>query len=190
MEAEPCTCIGDKSSFVCPHCERCFCSAPSPYWKGFWAAAPQELWDRRREQQQAPAPASQPSAAAPLVLIVEDHRLTRMTALRVLESLGCRVLEATNGEQGLKLTRERRPDLVLTDALMPILDGREMCLKIKDDPQLAATRVVIMTNVYTSLAHRNEGLQRYRADAFLAKPVATSAVRDLLQRLGIQVAAP
>ena len=117
------------------------------------------------------------------MLVIDDQRICRVTAARTLESFGLRVLEAADGVEGLRLAREHRPKMVLTDALMPKLDGRELCRLVKQDPLLAGTQVAVMTSLYTSPSQRNEGMQVFRADAWLAKPVDAAKLREVVTRL-------
>ena len=78
----------------------------------------------------------------PLILVVDDEKDIQRVAVRVLESLGYGLVLAPNGEAGLEIARRYKPDLVLSDALMPKLDGREMCLRLKNDPETAGIKVV------------------------------------------------
>jgi len=68
----------------------------------------------------------------PLVLLVDDKPEIREVAIRVIEILGYGLVVAKNGEEGLELAARYQPELVLTDAMMPQLDGWEMGLRIKD----------------------------------------------------------
>jgi CheY-like chemotaxis protein len=103
-------------------------------------------------------------------------------ATRVVESHGYSVVLATNGEEGLELARRYQPDLVLTDALMPKLDGREMSRRLKEDPETASVKVVVMTALYTSAKYKTEGTRVFRVDDYLAKPLAVDDLRALLAK--------
>ncbi len=110
----------------------------------FWAGAPPEMRARRQAERNQPAgakPTPLPDELRrPLVLLVDDETIIPRVATRVIEGLGYGVLVATNGEQGLELARVYRPELVLTDALMPKLDGREMGRRIKENPRRRTSR--------------------------------------------------
>ncbi|MBI5125417.1 MAG: response regulator, partial [Planctomycetes bacterium] len=79
------------------------------------------------------------------ILVVEDEKdLTELIKYN-LEKEGFQVFSASNGEEGLKLVQRKRPALVLLDLMLPVIDGLEVCRRIKKDPQTAATPVVILT---------------------------------------------
>lgn len=103
-------------------------------------------------------------------------------ATRVIASLGYGLVVAKNGAEGLELARAYRPDLVLTDALMPRMDGRDMARAIKADRDLAATKVVVMTSLYTKPSHVLDARRNIRVDDYLAKPVDFGRLKGLLQK--------
>src|SRR5262249_12534921 len=128
-----------------------------------------------------PAPHSQ-RLSRPLVLVVEDDpRIQRMTA-EAVDELGYSHLVARDGLEGLDLARRYAPDMVLTDALMPRLDGREMCRLLKEDPRTAAIKCVVMTGLYTRAHYRNEAIHYFRVDDYVHKPVDFDQLRMLLQK--------
>lgn len=186
MEADWCSCLVSERSFVCPKCLQCFCTAPPVYKQRFWREAPKALWDRKFvEQSEAFVPPANPepgSARRPLVLVVDDEKAILKVAQRVVEELGYGVILARNGEEGLELTRRYHPDLVLTDALMPKLGGRELCLALKSDPATAAIKVVLMTSLYTNVKYQTEGFKAYKVDEYLAKPLELPKLQALLAK--------
>jgi CheY-like chemotaxis protein len=116
------------------------------------------------------------------VLLVDDEKDIQRVASRVIQSLGYGLVLAHNGEEGLELAQRYKPDLVLTDALMPRMDGREMARRIKEDPATGGARVVLMTSLYTNMKYRNEGFKTYKVDDYLAKPLAFEDLRVVLQK--------
>jgi len=187
MAAPWCSCIGNDRSLKCPHCGSCFCKASQTYKSEFWKLAPPEMWERRRNEQKETPKFTNPDVdeiARPMVLIVEDDRVVQAIAVRVIRTMGYGVALANNGEEGLRLAREYRPELVLTDAMMPKLDGREMGRLIKNDEKLHA-KVIVITSLYTGSRYRTEGLGTFKADAFLTKPLDADELRaKLLEYLG------
>jgi len=182
-----CSCIDKNRTLVCPSCLQCFCAAPSAYKLQFWSNAPQDLWKRRLdkpdyEPQLLPAGMRYPR---PLVLLVEDEKEIRAVAAMVIESLGYGMIVAKDGAEGLALARQHKPDLVITDALMPKLDGRKMCQQIKADPDLQGTRVVIISSVFTRNRYKTEAIREFRADDFLPKPIDFNTLREVMQRLTV-----
>lgn len=184
-EADWCSCLASERSLVCTACLRCACSAPAAYKQAFWREAPADLRERQKLEHSAadtwtnPDPAQ---AARPLVLLLDDEPDIRRIAARLITALGYGVVVGRNGNEGFELARRYRPDLVLADALMPGLDGRELSLRIKQDPHIAATPVVVMTSLYTASKYRNQAFNAYRVDDYLAKPLELRALQGVLER--------
>lgn len=187
MLEEWCTCLVTERTLVCPHCMDCFCKAPLEFKLDFWTEAPQGMWDRRlQEESRFAAVKSNPMASLakrPLVLVLDDERPILSMAAQLIEGLGYGVVTGANGEEGLALARSYKPDLVLSDALMPRMDGREMCRKIKTDPQLSKTRVIIMTSLSTRPRDRSTAFKEFRMDEYLQKPLAFKDLRKVLEKL-------
>jgi CheY-like chemotaxis protein len=184
--AKWCSCLWQERSFECPHCMRCFCKAPISYRQKFWREAPQPIWDRKLQEAQAefamperPAPSE---VDRPLVLVVDDEKDIQRVAYRVLRGLGYGVINGRDGEEGLELAQQYLPEMILADALMPRLDGREMCRRIKGDPATAKIKVVIMTSVYQAPKYRTEGLRVYQADDYLSKPLDVTQLNAMIQK--------
>ncbi len=79
------------------------------------------------------------------ILIVEDS-LTQAKRLEyLLSKTGYAVLIARNGVEGLEMAREKKPTVIITDVMMPEMDGYDMCRHIKDEPELAAIPIIILT---------------------------------------------
>jgi CheY-like chemotaxis protein len=181
-----CSCLVSERTLVCPACLVCFCKAKPQYKQAFWRGAPKSLWDRKlKEHQQADAlPPNPPPAEAPrpLVLLVDDEKDIQRVAASAILGLGYGLVVARNGQEGLVLAKEYRPDLVLSDALMPQLDGREMCRRIKEDPANAHVKTVVMTALYTAVKYRTEAIRAFRVDDYLTKPLDFAQLRDTLQK--------
>lgn len=82
------------------------------------------------------------------ILIVDDHVLNRQFLMVLLGYSGHQLIEANDGAQGLALARERRPDLIIADILMPNMDGYQFVGHLRADPILAQTPVVFYTAAY------------------------------------------
>lgn len=187
LAASWCGCLVKERSLVCPQCGACFCKAPRPYREKLWAGAPEALWDRKMAEHRRglalppnPPPAQ---AARPLVLIVDDEPGILRHARESVAALGYGVVVGQDGEEGLALARAYRPDLVLSDALMPKLDGREMCRRIKEDPATASARTVVMTSVYKGTAQRYEAIGAFQVDEYLSKPLDQATLAAVLGKL-------
>jgi diguanylate cyclase (GGDEF)-like protein len=82
---------------------------------------------------------------SPCILLADDSATVRALARMELETAGFRVLEASDGEQALALAREHRPDVVLLDVEMPVMDGYACVQALKGDPATAGIPVVVLT---------------------------------------------
>ena len=81
------------------------------------------------------------------VLIVEDDPILRNMYSVKFTKAGHEVQSADNGEEGLKLMRSFRPDLVLMDLMMPVMDGFTALTRAKEDQEIKAIPIVILTNL-------------------------------------------
>jgi CheY-like chemotaxis protein len=107
--------------------------------------------------------------AGKLVLVGDSAQESREEATGLLARLGCTVLQAANGRAALDVTREARPDLVLLDAMLPMMPGFEVCRAVKGDPVLRPTPVVLASGVHRGLVAADVKAA-FGADAFLEKP--------------------
>jgi CheY-like chemotaxis protein len=117
-----------------------------------------------------------------VALVADAAPDAREEAAGLLTSLGCSVLQAANGRAALEVVREARPDLVLVEAMLPMMPGFEVCRAIKGDPVLRPTVVVL-----TSALHRGtvaaDAKVAFGADAFLEKPYRHDEVLRSLRLL-------
>ncbi|MFH0825379.1 MAG: response regulator, partial [Pseudomonadota bacterium] len=81
------------------------------------------------------------------ILVVEDSPTQALYLQNVLEQAGYKVQVASNGESALEFLGTSEPTLVLSDIVMPGLDGYELCRKIKDNPDLAQVPVILVTSL-------------------------------------------
>lgn len=119
----------------------------------------------------------------PIVLVVDDDRVVHMIAARVLASMPVSVLFAHDGAQALEMAMEFKPDLIITDALLPKLDGRELCRRIKSSQVMGGCKVAVMTALYKGTRYRNEALRTFLADEFIEKPLTPEKLRHLVSHL-------
>ena len=145
------------------------------------------MFERRaaeQERQSLGIAANLPPAEVrrPLVMLVEDDEEIQAVMQRVCANLSYGSVSASNGQDGLDLARQYRPNLILADAFLPKIDGREMCRLLKQDAAFAATKMVVMTGLYTDMRHKAEAIERFGIDDYLAKPVSITDLINLLQR--------
>ena len=81
----------------------------------------------------------------PLLLTVDDSSVQRRSLVELFRPYRCRVIEARDGREGLTAIRENRPDLVLLDYNMPVLDGLGLLRELRADPAVARTPVIMIT---------------------------------------------
>jgi signal transduction histidine kinase/DNA-binding response OmpR family regulator len=126
------------------------------------------------------------SAKEPMLLIVEDNPDLRFY-LRSLFEAHYQIIEATDGQNGLEVALETVPDIVVTDLMMPRLDGFSLCQRLKSDERTSHIPVILLTAKAT-LSDRLEGLE-LGADDYLQKPFSKDEllirVKNLLQQRAI-----
>jgi two-component system response regulator MprA len=130
------------------------------------------------------------AAGGALVLVVERDPYVRELEAFFLNDAGFSVDFVADGRAALEAARERKPAIVVTEILVPQLDGLALCRAIKDDPTLSSTVVLVFSILAAHGRAREAG-----ADAFLMKPLAerqlVQTVRELLaQRRESSAAAP
>ncbi len=82
------------------------------------------------------------------ILIADDHLVNRKFLVSLLEDSGFDALEADDGAEALELTREKQPDLIIADVVMPKVDGYELVKEVRSDPTIAQTPVIFYTANY------------------------------------------
>ena len=120
-----------------------------------------------------------PSGKDYTILLVDDEKLGRMIAKRRLNKLHYRMLEAENGREALEILQREKVDLVLSDWMMPELDGPGLCKAIKQDQRFRSIHFILMTAL-DQPAQIAEGLTR-GADDFLPK---SASDQEVLARVG------
>jgi signal transduction histidine kinase/ligand-binding sensor domain-containing protein/DNA-binding response OmpR family regulator len=116
------------------------------------------------------------------VLVVDDNAEVRAYVAQHLAPR-YRVLEAVNGAQGVEMARRLLPDLILSDVMMPVMDGYALCRTLKSDPETDFIPIILLT-ARADAEDKLAGLTE-RADEYLTKPFD---VRELLARIGNIVA--
>lgn len=117
------------------------------------------------------------------VLIVDDTEQNLYLLESILKGYSYDVIQAKNGEEALQMAKEQSPDLIITDILMPVMDGFELCRRVKADRDLQHIPVIFYTSTYTD--PRDEQFARdLGAERYVIKPVKPDVlvgiVRDVL----------
>src|SRR5712672_618338 len=117
------------------------------------------------------------------ILVADDNRANREALASLLEISGYEVLTAADGGEALAKAREKRPELVISDVLMPRMDGYELARRMRDDPATASIAVIFYT-AYFGQPEAQELAQAHGVARVLVKPsdndVILQAVRDAL----------
>jgi two-component system chemotaxis response regulator CheY len=116
------------------------------------------------------------------ILIADDEAVSRLVLQRAIEQYGHRVLVATNGAEAWELFQRARPDVVVTDWIMPLVDGPELCQRIRAHPDSGYTYVILLTALGDK-AHFLEGMEA-GADDYLSKPFDPEELRARLTAAG------
>lgn len=121
------------------------------------------------------------------ILVAEDERDIRELIMFTLQFAGHDIIQATNGEEAVALTKEKMPDLVMTDVRMPKMTGYEACRAIKADEATKHIPVVIL-----SAKGQDDEIDQGKdvgADAYLVKPFEPMELQrrvgEILARLGV-----
>jgi CheY-like chemotaxis protein len=181
--AQWCQCLSKNLSVICPSCHSCFCKLSTTDRGAEWNVALRAMLERQTEEKfrRALQGSTANSAKSQTVLIVDDDEEIRLIAEYTVQQMGYRTITASHGEEALALVESSRPDIVITDALMPKIDGRQLCRLIKlIDPSI---KVVVMSGLYTKSSYRVEAMHQFHADEYLAKPINFERLRNVLEHL-------
>lgn len=117
----------------------------------------------------------------PLILVVDDEKLMRLLLRRSLEDQGYRVAEVTNGKEALEFFQQQKPDLVLLDAMMPVMDGFTCCQQLQALYGSDRTPVLMVT----SLEDPESVDRAFKVGAadYINKPIHWAVLRQRVRRL-------
>jgi len=119
-----------------------------------------------------------------LILVVEDNEKNRKLVRDVLNFKGYRLAEAETGEDGVRLARELRPDLILMDIQLPGINGITALAQIREDPALRHIPVIAVTA--SAMTHDRQKIMASGFDGYQSKPINVkeflAAVRAILDR--------
>ncbi len=114
------------------------------------------------------------------ILVVDDENINLRLVSRLLEMEGYEVVTAQSGESALHLIEQKQPDLALLDVMMPLMDGYELCRRLRQNPLTAQIPIVMLT----ALVDENDRLKGIEAgaDDCLPKPFDVDVLRTVLKR--------
>jgi CheY-like chemotaxis protein len=181
-------CVCDKTprSLVCPHCAHCFCAAGARYKERVWTDAPKTLREStsrfRLGDGEAESAVLPGSSGTPRVLVVDDEEDMRSLVACYVEQMGYVVTAVSRPAEALELLETTSFEVVITDALMPGMDGRELCRKIKSTYG-SRIKLIVMTSLYTANRYKSEARTRFGVDEYLAKPLQFSVLKAAFDRV-------
>ena len=115
------------------------------------------------------------------VLYVEDNEFNRKIVRQLLTATTYRLLEAADGEEGVTMAFDARPDLVLMDIQLPKLSGLDATRKIRQDPRTAHVPIIVVTSF--ALSGDDQKALEAGASAYLAKPYSPRQMLELIRTL-------
>jgi DNA-binding response OmpR family regulator len=115
------------------------------------------------------------------ILIAEDEPSIVISLEFLMEQSGYEIRSVGNGEEALRVAREFRPDLMLLDVMLPLMNGFQVCQLIRETPDLNSMKIVMLTakGRDTEVA---KGIA-LGANAYITKPFATRELLDTVKRL-------
>ena len=123
------------------------------------------------------------------IVLVDDDKVT----LRFLEHLLVdnlfTILTAQDGEAALELVKREKPSILISDLVLPKIDGVELCKRIKQDPDLKRTKVILMSAVYREAALRSVA-RDCGADGFVGKPIRSTELLEKIFKLSGEADSP
>jgi two-component system phosphate regulon response regulator PhoB len=124
------------------------------------------------------------------VLVVDDDPDVRLFSVTVLEENGYTPLEAANGEEGLTMIKEEKPDLVILDILMPRQSGIRLYRELKTDKALKSVKVIILSGIAKKTFLRSQkaltefgGEEVPEPEIYLEKPVEPEVLADNIKKI-------
>ena len=115
------------------------------------------------------------------ILIVEDDEKNRLMLRDILRFYKYEVIEAENGEQGIKMAEEQSPDLILMDMQMPLMDGFTATKLIKNNPSTKSIKIIAVTS-FAMIGDKKKILEA-GADEYISKPIDTRELPKLVARM-------
>lgn len=119
----------------------------------------------------------------PLILVAEDEVLYGKIYQNKFTKEGFEVVLAKNGLEALEMTREKLPDLLLLDLIMPEMDGFQVLSKLKEDPKTKSVRVIVLSNLGQASdmeTAKNLGAEGYFVKSNLSISELVAKVKELL----------
>ena len=112
------------------------------------------------------------------ILTVDDSKTIRMIVKKAFKPYNCELFEGENGVEGLALAAKEKPDLIILDITMPVMNGQEMLAKLKEEPELKDIPVIMLTGIgeksfshYLKMLNIKIGDPIPQPDAYMENPL-------------------
>lgn len=115
------------------------------------------------------------------ILIVEDNLMNRALFRAILLSSGFEIVEAVNGAEGVKAAREHRPDLILMDLQMPVMNGYEAAKILRDDPETSGIPLIAVTAF--AMEGDREKVLSTGFDRYISKPFIVAELPKIIREV-------
>ena len=115
------------------------------------------------------------------ILLIDDDEICRAPAAELLRRNHWHVLEAEDGECGLQLAVQHRPDVILCDLLMPRVNGYQVCRAVREQMELRHTKIIVVTG--RDYAADRKSAEEAGADDYLVKPIEFAVLKDAISRV-------
>lgn len=113
------------------------------------------------------------------ILVVEDNEKNLVLLRDILTYHGYEIMEARDGQSGIKIAKEQKPDLILMDIQMPSMDGFEATKILKNDPETKDIKIIGITSY--AMKGDKEKILNSGFDAYVSKPINTRELPKLIQ---------
>ena len=119
------------------------------------------------------------------ILIVDDEEDARLYLEITLKSQGYDIISATNGQEALDLARQGHPDLIISDALMPVMDGFELCRQVKGDSDLNRIPFIFLSGIYDDESYQGLAMA-LGAVRYLLKPIEPEPLIKVVRKVAAE----
>jgi two-component system cell cycle response regulator DivK len=124
---------------------------------------------------------NQGNSQKPKILYVEDDPKSRLIVKKLLESTGCEVHEASDGETGVEKALDLKPDAILMDIMLPGMDGLEAVRRIRSEEEISTTPIIAITA--KAMVQDREQILKAGCDHYIAKPIDLPRLLQLLSQV-------
>jgi CheY-like chemotaxis protein len=116
------------------------------------------------------------------VLVADDSKVFRALVVEALREKGWEVIEAANGRDAIEHALSHRPQLLILDALMPLVSGFDVIVRLREKAPDYSPKVFLVTGVYKGRRWQTEGRQTYQVQEYIEKPIETDDLLKVVSR--------